>query len=360
MRPIPRFARRSAFVRYASVAYVAVVLYASLYPLTGWRTPSHELLWVRLGEWPRYYTYGDVFLNVLAYAPLGLLLTLMLRTRFTAMRAATSAVLLGLAVSFGMEVLQAWVPARVPSALDIFCNGVGALIGAWIGLAIAEPILEDGALSRWRQTRLVPGGRADVGLTLLGLWLFTQLNAAPWLFGNGDVKTLLDVTPVAGYSPQAHIALEAVITGTGLLAVTGLAGSIVRDRAMTLLTLVLAIALVLKSIASAFLFNPGQPFLWATPGAGIGLLAGTVVSLLVLRADARHRTIIGLIALLVGVLLLNVAPNNPYLEETLQVWRHGHFWSFTGTTAVVAMLWPAAAALFLLMSVSRLPRERTS
>lgn len=359
MRTTPRFARRSAFVRYASVAYVAVVLYASLYPLGSWRTPSHELLWGRLAEWPRYYTYGDVFMNVLAYAPLGLLLTLMLRTRLPAMGAATVAVLLGLAVSAGMEVLQAWVPARVPSALDIFCNGVGALIGAWIGLAAVEPILEDGALSRWRHTRLVAGGRADIGLTLLGLWLFTQLNAAPWLFGTGDVKALLDVAPAASYSPKMHIALEAAITGAGLLAVSGLAGSIAHGRALTLLVPVIALALILKSLACAVLFNPGQPLLWVTPGAGIGLLLGTAVSVLVLRSRPRYRAVVGLFALVVAVLLLNVAPDNPYLDETLQVWRHGHFWSFTGTTAVVSMLWPAAAALFLLWSLSRLPPERT-
>lgn len=359
MRTTSRFARRSAFVRYASVAYVAVVLYASLYPLSSWRTPSHELLWVRLGEWPRYYTYGDVFLNVLAYAPLGLLLTLMLRTRFPAMGAATLAVLLGLTVSFGMEILQAWVPARVPSALDIFCNGVGALIGAWIGLAVGEPILQDGALSRWRHARLVAGGRADVGLTLLGLWLFTQLNASPWLFGTGDVKALLDVTPAASYSPRVYIALEAAVTGAGLLAVSGLAGSIAYGRALTLLVPVVAVALILKSLACAFLFNPGQPFLWATPGAGIGLLVGTAASLLVLRGRPRQRAFVGLFALAVAVLLLNVAPDNPYLDEALQVWRHGHFWSFTGTTAVVSMLWPAAAAIFLLWSLSRLPSERS-
>lgn len=360
MRPTPRFARRSAFVRYASVAYVAVVLYASLYPMTGWRTPSHELLWVRLGEWPRYYTYGDVFLNVLAYAPLGLLLTLMLRTRLPAMRAATLAVLLGLAVSFCMEILQAWVPARVPSALDLFCNGVGALIGAWIGLAVAEPIVEDGALSRWRQARLISGGRADVGLTLLGLWLFTQLNAAPWLFGTGDLKGLFDIGPAASYSPKVYIALEAAVTGTGLLAVAGLAGSIARDRATSLLAPVLVAALILKSAASTFLFNPAQPFLWATPGAGIGLLVGTAAAILVLRSRARQRAFVGLFALVVGVLLLNVAPENPYLGETLQVWRHGHFWSFTGTTAVVSMLWPVAAAIFLLWSLPRLSSERTA
>ena len=178
MRPSTRFARRSAFVRYASAAYVAVVVYASLYPLTGWRMPSYELLWVRLAEWPRFYTYSDVFLNVLAYAPLGLLVTLMLRTRFTGMHAATLAMVFATTVSFLLEVMQAWVPARVPSALDVFCNAVGGLVGAWIGLAVAEPLLRDGKISLWRERRLVPGAGADVGLTLLALWLFTHLNAA--------------------------------------------------------------------------------------------------------------------------------------------------------------------------------------
>jgi len=353
MRPSQRFARRSAFVRYASIAYVAVVAYASLYPLSGWRTPSYEMLWVRLAEWPRYYTYSDVFLNVLAYAPLGLLLTLMLRTRFPAMRAATLAVMFAVALSFVMEVLQSWVPARVPSALDVFCNAVGALVGAWLGLATAGPLLRENALSRWRQHRLVPGALTDAGLTLLGLWLFTQLNAAPWLFGNGDVKHLLAIEPAAGYSPQVYIALEAGVTGFGLIAVAGLAGSIARDRVVTLLGPVILAALVLRSIASLTLFNPGQPFLWATPGAGIGLTVGALLSVALLSGGLRARATGGLAALLASVLLLNLAPENPYLEETMQVWRHGHYWSFTGTTAIVSMLWPVAAAMFLLSCMNR-------
>lgn len=357
MRPSQRFARRSAFVRYASIAYVAVVAYASLYPLAGWRRPSHELLWVRLAEWPRYYTYSDVFLNVLAYAPLGLLVTLMLRTRFSAMRAATLAVTFAAALSFVMEVLQAWVPARVPSALDVFCNAVGGLVGAWIGLAAAEPLLRESLLSRWRQHRLVPGALTDVGLTLIGLWLFTQLNAALWLFGNGDVKHLLSIDPAAGYSPQVYIALEAGVTGFSLIGVAGLAGCIMRDRVATLLGPMVLAALVLKSIASLTLFNPGQPFLWATPGAGIGLAVGAALSAVLLSGDRRTRATGGLAALLAGVLLLNIAPDNPYLEETLQVWRHGHYWSFTGTTAIVSMLWPAVAAVFLVFCANR-PEER--
>ncbi len=145
-----------------------------------------------------------------------------------------------------------------------------------------------------------------------------------------------------------------------MLAVAGLAGSIVRDRVASLLAPVLVAALILKSAAGTFLFNPAQPFLWATPGAGIGLAVGTAAAILVLRSGARQRAFVGLFALVVGVLLLNAAPENPYLGETLQVWRHGHFWSFTGTTAVVSMLWPVAAVIFLLWSLSRLSQERTS
>ena len=270
MRPSTRFARRSAFVRYAAVAYVAVVVYASLYPLTGWRVPSHELLWVRLAEWPRFYTYSDVFLNVLAYAPLGLLLTLMLRTRFTGVHAATLAMAFATGLSFAMEVLQAWVPARVPSALDVFCNAVGGLVGAWLGLAVAEPLLRGGRLARWRERRLVAGASADVGLTLLALWFFTHLNAALWLFGTGDARQFFP-TLAATYTPDAYIALEAGVTGFALVAVAGLAGIIARDGVMVLIVPIVLIALVLKSAASLFLFNPGQPFLWVTPGAGIGL-----------------------------------------------------------------------------------------
>jgi putative membrane protein len=55
-------------------AYAALVVYASLYPFTGWRDqgiPSFAFLG---SPWPKYWTGFDVAANVVGYAPLGFLL----------------------------------------------------------------------------------------------------------------------------------------------------------------------------------------------------------------------------------------------------------------------------------------------
>ena len=139
--------RRSALIAAATVGYVVVVIIASAYPLSGWRLPDRQLLWLQLGEWPRYYTYSDVIANVLAYVPVGGLLTWWLRHRLGPVRAAGLAMvmagnvgaaegrwLLGIALAFASAVsyaiylvLGSGVIARVGSmrftayALSIAC-----------------------------------------------------------------------------------------------------------------------------------------------------------------------------------------------------------------------------------------------
>ena len=59
-----------------SQAYVALIIYASLYPFSGWHDQGInplEFLWSPL---PRYWTWFDLTANALGYGPLGFLLAL--------------------------------------------------------------------------------------------------------------------------------------------------------------------------------------------------------------------------------------------------------------------------------------------
>src|SRR4051812_38441184 len=59
-----------------SQAYAALIVYASLYPFSGWRHQGiapWEFLWSPL---PKYWTGFDVAANVAGYVPLGFLLAL--------------------------------------------------------------------------------------------------------------------------------------------------------------------------------------------------------------------------------------------------------------------------------------------
>ena len=63
---------------FVALAYTLVIVFASLQPFAGWRTPPADVLRF-LSAWPRYITAGDVILNIVAYLPLGAML-------FTALR----------------------------------------------------------------------------------------------------------------------------------------------------------------------------------------------------------------------------------------------------------------------------------
>ena len=64
---------------FVALAYILIIVYASLQPFQGWRAPPEEVLGFLTAPWPRYITAGDVMLNIVAYLPLGAILVTALR-----------------------------------------------------------------------------------------------------------------------------------------------------------------------------------------------------------------------------------------------------------------------------------------
>jgi hypothetical protein len=54
-----------------------------------------------------------------------------------------------------------------------------------------------------------------------------------------------------------------------------------------------------------------------------------------------------------AAVLVNLAPQNPYMAAMLKLWQQGHFLNFNGLTRVVATLWPFAATGFLIHLAAR-------
>ena len=52
--------------------------------------------------------------------------------------AALCAIVLGVALSLGIEIVQVHLPARVSSATDVACNTLGTALGAWLATAGAH------------------------------------------------------------------------------------------------------------------------------------------------------------------------------------------------------------------------------
>jgi len=88
---------------------------------------------------------ADVILNLLGFIPLGFSLAWLLKTRGlqSAKRILLVAIAVGFLLSAGIELTQAWMPARTPSLLDLLLNTAGTTFGAlafcWLDSKISKP-----------------------------------------------------------------------------------------------------------------------------------------------------------------------------------------------------------------------------
>lgn len=350
------FARSSRLVRYLALAYLLLVGYASLYPFSGWLSPSKELRAFLTAPWPQYLTATDVTLNVLAYLPVGVLLTLVLMPRMPRWRAALVASLTGVVLSFAIEMIQVYLPRRIPSNVDLLLNTAGALAGAWFAAWIGNRWLLSGEMYRLRERWFHSGTVVDVGFLLLTLWLVTQFNGEIWLFGNGDVRQLLPGVGSMRYSAPAYLLIEAGVAAMNFAAVALMLTALSRSigAAAISVAVLLAVALGLKTLAAAALFVPGNPALWITPGSLWGLAIGAALwaMLALVPKPLQIAAAAGLLAL--AMALVNAAPENPYLNAALQVWQHGHYASLNELTRLLSSAWSFAAIAFLAYAGYRL------
>jgi glycopeptide antibiotics resistance protein len=329
--------------RHLASAYLALIVYASLHPFSGWRDPGLSPIFFLEAGWPRYWTFFDLATNVLAYLPLGFFLTLTLRRLPGRWTPACVALLLGASLSLGLECVQSWLPSRVASNLDLACNAAGAALGALLTFWHGERFFS--GVAQLHQRLLAPTRHAELGLVLIGVWLLTQLSPETILFGAGDLRYLLDITPPVPYAAPSFFALETGIIVCNTLAVGLITRSLLADRSSSYLALIafFVLALLIRTLAAAGLVAPLDAFAWLTPGAALGLLAGGALLAIMLLLPASLRIALAGLALMAGTVLVNVTPPNPYSAAALATWRQGHFLNFNGLTRLAASLWPFVA-----------------
>lgn len=339
---------------YLAAAWLALVVYASLYPFLGWSDSGADPLAFLFAAWPRYVTGFDLATNIAAYVPLGFFLALALRRRAGPGAATVTAAAFGLALSFAMELMQNYLPSRVASNLDLACNGAGALLGALAALRWGSFLLEHGRLARLHERLLAERRGVDSGLILLGVWLVSQFDPAVIAFGTGDLRRLFDLPAAQPFSAEVFRHFEMALAATGMLALMTIASLLAAPRRRRLLPLLLlAAALSLKALAHALLRGPGDALAWATPGAIGGLGAALAIWLAASHFVVPLQRALAALALLVATAIVNLGPGNPYLEHTLQVWNPGHFLNFHGLTEFAAALWPFLALPWLMLIPTR-------
>lgn len=334
--------------RYLALAWFILIVYASLYPFSGWNSNGVSPLAFLEGGWPRYWTVFDLLSNVIGYLPLGFCLTLgisRLPGRFTAIILATLAIA---SLSFSLELIQNWLPSRVPSNLDLACNSLGGLIGALLAYRAGPRFFPHLAL--WQHRLVTPMPHAELGLTLLGLWLLIPLSPEILLFGAGDIREAFDLAGAVPFSTGSFPILESAVIACNALAVglmlrlltvnTGLAYAIIPAF--------FALGLLVRSLAAAILIAPEQAFAWWTPAVQNGLLLGFMLLILALFLPSGLRLVLAGMALMCGTVLVNITPPNPYSIAALASWRQGHFLNFNGLTRLNSIVWPFLTLPYLM------------
>jgi VanZ family protein len=137
--------------RAALLAYLLLIVYASWFPFSGWRSSGLSPLAFLNLQPQRYWTGFDVMVNIVGYMPLGVLLVLALYPLVRGVWAVLLAALGGVLVSGAMEAVQNYLPSRVPSNLDLLTNSGGCLAGAVLGLLFAPLLLDQSRLYQLRQ-----------------------------------------------------------------------------------------------------------------------------------------------------------------------------------------------------------------
>jgi VanZ family protein len=345
--------------------YVGLIFYASLYPFTGWRYQG-IVPWAFFGSaFPKYWTGFDVVSNVLGYMPLGFLLVLAaLRTGRTRFAIGLATLLAGL-LSLTMESLQSYLPARVPSNVDLALN----VLGAWGGAVLAWALEKLGVIDRWSRFRarwFVAEARG--GLVLLALWPLALLFPANVPFGLGQVMERLELaladvlqeTPFLDWLPVSDVELqplgpvsELVCVVLGMLIPCLLGLCIIHSvaRRVLFLMVVFAVGIGVTALSAALSFGPEHAWAWFVLPVKVGLVAALVLSIALVWVPRRVSAALVLLALGVYLSLLNQVPASPYFEQTLASWEQGRFIRFHGLTQWLGWGWPYAALVYVLMQV---------
>ena len=344
-------AHRSTLPHVLGGVYALAIVFASLQPFGDWIAPPADApFWLFSPGRLRSPSF-DVIANLIAYLPLGAFVALMPRRMVPVLRVAIGAAA-GVAMSFAMESLQAWMPPRDANVIDLVSNTIGAALGAAIAAGIARRPDARAAVSAWRRDLFLPGVLGDVGLVLLAMWLAAQVNPAINLFA-----IAYDPAPermLAGVMPQpdaAAVVIEAAESAFQVLGVGLFLALLVRHRrhAGAAVLLLIGAALVLKGLAAVLLLKPAAWEGWLRPGISTGVAFGALALLAAIVLPRPAMIALCGIALLSSLLTPLVASDLLVASAplTLFSWRYGHLLNFNGLTHTVLLLWPVAAAAWL-------------
>jgi VanZ family protein len=331
------------------LVYGALIVYGSLYPFVGWRSP-HEPLFDFLAHVPDFRVHRtDALTNVLAYMPLGLFIVRDLRLRpFCAVLIATLA---GASLSFTVESVQQFLPDRVSSLTDLATNTIGTLVGAKLGALTRLDVPATAALARWRNEWLGREQSEEIGVLAVAVWVLSQWVPFVPSLDLGELRqrlsplwhTLLDPDR---FDPARFAAYALDVGG-----LTYLAGTLGRDRRLVLGVAALAVVVVFGKVVFA-----GRVL---SLEAMVGTLAGVFVAMPAVALRPRRCAIASISLILGGFAVAELRGGilGAFFPFTWIPFRSQLESPLTGIASLVVTLWPAVALSYLARFVSPL-RQR--
>ncbi len=344
--------------------YVALIVYASLYPFQNWRNQELNPLEFLFAGWPHYWSGFDVAFNIVGYAPLGFFLTLgFLRTGGNK-AALLSGIFIASALSLVMESLQSYLPARVPSLSDWVFNFVGAMLGSFSSYVLERL----GFLDRWslfRRHWFVASSRGvSAGLVLIALWPFCLLFPSAVPLGLGQIHARIQSvlhewlanTPFLNWLPNFEVqaqplapGVELVCVALGLLAPFLLGAAVIQKwwQRIVFLAIVIFSAFFVTGLSTALSFGPSHAWSWMSSWVGSGLVLGLLLCLLTLKLDGGSCDVFLIIVITLQLFLINQTGADAYLEQNLQIWEQGRFIRFHGLAQWLGWVWPFAVLILI-------------
>jgi VanZ family protein len=358
----------SSFARHLAAVYIALLICACLYPMSGWRGMGLPLFDYLIAPWPKYFEPGEIIINLIGYMPLGLVVVSALPRKWAWKRKVVVTVLLGTMLSFCMETIQNFLPTRVASNVDLAANSLGALLGALLGARWGKAIFSPGrGLARLRERYIAdPGLVGDAAMVLIILWVFVQLTPDQLLFAGGELRRLLDIAPPLPFEPARLIAFETAQTASMMLAVGLFARCTLRTSGAVPIVVLLLLGMGARLIGSACFFVPSSPLAWLTPGVRYGFFVGVALLFIALRLPRVAQHALAGASLLMASVLINMMPESPYFLRSVTggpgIIQRANYPNFYALCRLIAAIWPFVALTYLsalgLWRGERLENER--
>ncbi|MEJ1959915.1 MAG: VanZ family protein [Nitrosomonadales bacterium] len=328
---------------YLTAWYALFIVYGSLSPFTGWKDQGLVFLSVLTAPLGETYSWFDTVVNLLAYFPFGLLLGLTLRARLGPGWSLLLATLGGVALSATMEYVQMYLPGRVSSNLDLLNNGISTLAGALLAISIAPRAWFALHLTRWRIRFFHPHADRDLGLALVSLWMFAQINPSLPMLGNVFISEVARPLFEAAHDEPFSF-LESMAVALNLLMLGMLLLTLLRKRnhAVSVLLVVISLVALVKFVAAAVLLKSWALLLWLNSEAILGIVIG---ALLLLAASWLPRARLVQVAMLTSLTYLVLTHwlldgGAPSSAMRLYQWHYGHLLNYNGLSQTVALVFP--------------------